>query len=483
MRYGNQEPTFQLVTDYHHSQGAFFTEQLAKWGVNLYPAQAYELDLMFARDEAGDVACKTICITKPRQNGKSYAARWYALIVAMAGKKVLYTCHNGSTTRKMFQFISATARRIPEVRKRLDGTTPFIRSAGSEGVYFATNRHGKAGLIEFQTRTNSGALGQTYDVIVCDEAQEIDYAQLEVIKPTTIASESGDPQMIFVGTPPGPKSAGDVFTDYHEQAHSGEAEGLWWLEWSATEVPSDMSDTAAVLEMAYRCNPAMGYRIKESNMLDAIYRFKARPDSFARMYLDWWTPQASIKGVIEPRVWAECLTENPPTGRTAFGVKLSPDGSYGSVCAATLSPDGIPHVELIFHENISAMGFGEIVDLIARNAKEVVYAAIDGRGGAETIIADLVSRGITAKAFGKVATADAIAANSMLINAVRERALTHLADPILEDAATGSVRRNIGKAGGFGFEGEHANVLEAAALAVWAVRTSKRNTEERPVIW
>lgn len=483
MRLGNQEPTFQLVTDYHHSQGAFFNERLKAWGVTLYPAQAYELELLFARSETGDVACKTICITKPRQNGKSYAARWYAIIMAMAGKKVLYTCHNGSTTRKMFGFISATAKRVPDIRKRLDPSVPFVRSAGNEGVYFAPNKSGKAGLIEFQTRTNSGALGQTYDVIVADEAQEIDYGQLEVIKPTTIASESGDPQMIFVGTPPSPKSAGDVFRDYHDQAHAGEIEGLWWLEWSATEVPADMSDTEAVLEMAYRCNPAMGYRIKESNMLDAIYRFRARPDSFARMYLDWWTPQASIKGVIEPHVWAEGLVERAPDGKTAFGVKLSADGTHGSVCAATLSPDGVPHVELIYDENVSAIGLSQVTDLIARNAKEVIYAAIDGRGNAETLIADLLARGCPPKAFGKVATHEAIAANAMLINAARERAITHLADPVLEDAATTSTRRNIGRGGGFGFDGEHSNVLEAAALAVWAVRTSKRNTEERPVLW
>ena len=483
MRRGSQEPTFQLVDSYHHSQGAFFTEQLRKWGIELYPAQSYELELMFARSESGEVASKTICVTKPRQNGKSYAARWYALIIAMAGKKVLYTCHNGSTTRKMFGFISATARRIPEIRKRLDGVTPFIRSAGSEGVYFAPNKYGRAGLIEFQTRTNSGALGQTYDVIVCDEAQEIDYSQLEVIKPTTIASESGDPQMIFVGTPPGPKSSGDVFRDYHEQAHSGEAEGLWWLEWSATEVPSDMGDADAILDMAYRCNPALGYRIKETNMRDAIYRFRARPDSFARMYLCWWTPQASIKGVIEPSAWAEGTVTQAPQGKTAFGVKLSPDGTHGSVCAATLSPEGVPHIELVYDSNVSAIGLAEVTDLVARNADEVIFAAIDGRGTAETLITDLLSRGVNARAFGKVSTRDAIAANAMLINAVRERALTHLDDPILEDAATTSTRRNIGRDGGFGFDGEHANVLEAAALAVWAVRTSKRNTEERPVLW
>lgn len=477
MRYGNQQPTYQLVGEHSAKQGEFWNKRIRSWGIELYPAQAYELELMLARDE-GHVACKTLCITKPRQNGKSYGGRIYAEIMGMAGKKVLYTCHNGSTTRKMFQFMAALSKRVPDIRKRLDPSLPYVRSAGNEGIYFANG-----GCIEFQTRTNSGALGTTYDVIVVDEAQELTYDQLEVIKPTTIAAESGEPQMVYIGTPPGPKSAGDVFADYHDQAHAGDIDGLWWLEWSATEVPADMADEKAVMELAYRCNPALGHRIKPANMLDAIRRFRARPDSFARMYLCWWTPQSTVKGVIDKQAWLDGQIAADPGGKRAFGVKLSADGVTGAVCVASLGASGIPHVELAYYENISTTGWAGIADMVERNADEIAYTVIDGKGAAEALTEELRSRGLPVKSFGRASTSDAIAANAMIVNATRERALTHLDDLVLNDAATASTRRNIGKGGGFGFEGEHATALEAAALAVWAVRTTNRDPERTTVIW
>lgn len=477
MRFGDQEPTYQLVSEHEKKQGEFWSARIKRWGIELYPAQAYELELMLARD-GGAPACKTLCITKPRQNGKSFAGRLYVVIMGMAGKKVLYTCHNGSTTRKMFQYIAALSKRVPDVRKRLDPSLPFVRSAGNEGVYFANG-----GCIEFQTRTNSGALGTTYDVIVVDEAQELTYEQLEVIKPTTIAAESGEPQMVYVGTPPVPKSAGDVFADYHDQAHAGVSPGLWWLEWSATEVPADMTDEKAVMELAYRCNPAMGYRIKPANMLDAIRRFRSRPDSFARMYLCWWTPQQSTKGVIDKQAWLDGLVKNAPEGKTAFGVKVSADGAQAAVCAAALSPAGVPHVELAYYENISAVGLAGIADMVERNADKAAYTVVDGKGAAEVLIEELKQRGLAVRSFGRASTAEAVAANAMLVNATRERALTHLDDPVLTDAATLCTRRSIGHSGGFGFEGEYATALEAAALAVWAVRTTNRDPERTTVIW
>lgn len=477
MEFGNQLPTYQLVSEHESKQGEFWARRIKRWGIDLYPAQAYELELMLAR-EGGSPACRTLCITKPRQNGKSFAGRLYAVIMGMAGKKVLYTCHNGSTTRKMFQFLSALANRASDVRKRLDPALPFVRSAGNEGIYFANG-----GCIEFQTRTNSGALGTTYDVIVVDEAQELTYEQLEVIKPTTIAAESGEPQMVYVGTPPGPKSAGDVFADYHEQAHAGDTPGLWWLEWSATEVPADMTDEKAVMSLAYKCNPAMGYRIKPANMLDAIRRFRSRPDSFARMYLCWWTPQQTVKGVIDPQAWADGTVKTEPSGKKAFGVKVSADGVTAAVCVATLSPAGVPHVELAYYENISAIGLVGIADMVERNADKIAYTVIDGKGAAEVLVETLKGRGIHPRSYGRASTSDAVAANTMLLNATRERALTHLEDPVLTDAATTSTRRSIGHSGGFGFEGEHATALEAAALAVWAVRTTNRDPERTTVIW
>ena len=151
------------------------------------------------------------------QNGKSFSARKYITTMGAAGKRCLYSAHNGSTVRKMFKYICDEIDATTNLRRLVKS---IYKAAGTEGIYFANG-----GCIEFQTRTTSGARGATYDVVVVDEAQELTYDQLDAIKPTMLASESGDPQMIYVGTPPSPTCHGDVFRDMHDLAHSGQAGG------------------------------------------------------------------------------------------------------------------------------------------------------------------------------------------------------------------------------------------------------------------
>ena len=86
--------------------------------------------------------------------------------------------------------------------------------------------------------------------------------------------------------------------------------------------------------------------------------------------------------------------------------------------------------------------------------------------------AELKARGVQPRSFVRCGTREVIAASSMLVNAVRELAITHLEDPVLQESAATSGRRPIGSAGGFGFGGEYAGPVEAASLALWAVRTS-----------
>lgn len=218
VRYGNQVPTFSVVGDYHHTFGPRAVRMFERWGVRFYPCQKNELDLFLARDRRNRYACRTICIAKPRQNGKSFGVRFYAIFcAAVEGKHVLFTAHRGDTVRKMFKFMRAFVLHTPDLaEKLLPGSDGIYKAAGSEGIYFSNG-----GLIEFATRTEGGARGETYDVIIFDEAQELTGDQYDAVVPTTIASESGDPQKIYLGTPPGPKCRGTIFRDYHDKAHGG----------------------------------------------------------------------------------------------------------------------------------------------------------------------------------------------------------------------------------------------------------------------
>ena len=66
------------------------------------------------------------------------------------------------------------------------------------------------GIIEFRTRTSKGGLGEGFDLLVIDEAQEYQDDQESALK--YVVTDSKNPtRPFFVGTPPTPVSSGTVF--------------------------------------------------------------------------------------------------------------------------------------------------------------------------------------------------------------------------------------------------------------------------------
>lgn len=476
VRLGSQEPTFSVVGEWHHTFGQQVVSLYRGWGVRLYPCQERELDLFLARDSHNRFACRTICISKPRQNGKSFGVRFYAIeCAAVEGRHVLFTAHVGNTVRKMFKFIRAFILHTPDLAQRLlPGSDGIYKAQGSEGIYFANG-----GLIEFATRTEGGGRGETYDVIIFDEAQHLTDDQYDAIVPTTIASDTGDPQKIFLGTPPGPKCRGTVFRRMHDKVHAGATRGTWWLEWSTEEIPN-LADRLGTLETAYRTNPALGYRIREDVMLDAIDGATST-EGFAREFLGWWTPIAMVEVVrpVDRDDWLLCSTTSPPeTGDVTYAVKLSSDGTHGAIAVCSINGAAPPHVELACDPISLAGGVRRFRDFLLDVSGFADAIVVDGRGIAQTLVDQLIESGIDDDLIVLPSTSDMTAACASFVDATREHALTHFDQAPLNDAVCGCGRRRIGTAGGFGFqsaEGADATLAEAAALAYWCATDTRRN--------
>ena len=473
VRLGSQEPTFEVVSDYHHTFGPKAVALFQRWGVRYYPCQEHELDLFLARDRRNRFACRTIGITKPRQNGKSFGVRFYAIwCAAVEGRHVLFTAHRGKTVRKMFKFIRMFVLNCPDLKEKLmPGPDGIYKAAGSEGIYFANG-----GMIEFATRTDGGARGETYDVIIFDEAQELTDEQYDAVVPTTIASESGDPQKIYLGTPPGPKCAGTVFRGLHDKVHAGNTTGIWWVEWAATSIP-DMGDPMAVLELVYQTNPAMGYRIKEDVMLDVIHA-ATNPDGFAREFLGWWVDLSeNVNAVITIAEWSACAIAKPTReGDVTYAVRFSPDGKTAALAACYYKQGGVPFVYVVDSRSM-AHGLGWFCDTLTRIWEKAKLIVIDGQANAQTLYNRLVKAGVKKKALRLAKSTDATSAYSGFLNAVREGHVTHFGQPTLDRSATGSEKRLIGKSGGWGFQSTEtadATLVEACCWAHWGATTSKR---------
>ena len=473
-RLGSQEPTWKHVGSYATSAGDAACRYFAKHGARFYDSQKLEFELMLARDADGGFAAKSLCITKPRQNGKSYAARWYVLWMAMVcHKRCLFSAHHSRTSRDMFKQIVD----MLEADEKFMGEVDYIyRAGGYEGIYFD-----KGGCIEFQTRTNSGGRGGTYSVLVLDEAQELTPAQQDALLPTVSAAGEIDegesePQKIYIGTVPGPECQGTVFREMHDRVHAGESD-VWWLEWGAQGEKLEDVDVDNV-DLWYACNPAMGRRMRESTVQDEHDTMTR--DGFARERLGWWSPTAGkAQYMVTRERWDDLEVDSAPDewDKQAYGVRFTADGKFVALSVCVTSGD-TAHVEFI-REAMTYDGTAWLVDWLAERRSRFAAVAIDGKADVEDLFQRLVSAGVPRRAVMVARTSDAISASGMIMNAINDGTLTHVADEALEESVTGAMRRKIGNAGGFGFEGEFAERFDACALALWAARTTKRDPNRK----
>lgn len=485
MRRGSQEPTFKRVGSYYSSNGSDVIEVFEdEGGASFYPCQKYELELMLAENEDGSPATTTLCISKPRQNGKSYSARNYAAYKAdFEHKRVLYSAHHSSTTHKMFlELLNLfdNPKRYPEFAADVKYV---IRARGLEGIYFNDWKDEDGvmhdgGCIEFQTRTNSNARGGTYSVIIVDEAQELTEDQLASMLPTiSAASEVDDatamPQIIYLGTPPDDTCRGTVFRGMRDKAHDlSKDTNIWWLEWAIEE--PDKVTRENVIDLAYMTNPAMGYRITELVVLNEFDTMAI--DKFVRERLGYWSPVLTeqVEYVIPNELWESCKSEQPkPDGKVAYGVKFSADGSEVCLAAAVITDDGQSRIELIDRQ-LTSNGTRWLAEWLNQRYTKASCVVIDGRNGVDVLIDRITDVWRMKGSVIRPSYKDVIGSVTLLIDGLNEHTLTWFyLQQSLTESALSVTKRPI--AGGWGFGGDNSIPLEACALALYGAKTSKRN--------
>ena len=476
-RYGRQQPTFERVGEYDHTDGPEAADVFAAYGVDFIPAQRHEFDLMLAKREDGFPAATSISISRPRQNGKSFAACYYsAWMCAVEGWNVCYTAHNGGTVTKFFRRLCQLFEDEANAdwHALLDHT---YKQPGREGIYLNSGAY-----IEFAVRTN-GARGGTYDLLIVDEAQEYTSDQQNAIKPT-ISATGHPPQTIYIGTPAYPGCHGTIFKRNHQRAHN-DIGGGWWLEWAIQKLPKEDAGPELLLEYAYDTNPMLGRLITEEAVLDEIDDMDF--DGLCRERLGWWMPDdGGYEHAISADAWNDCATDAPPDpkdGKVAYGVKFAPDGTHAAVAVA-VAVEGKPvHVELVSVRS-TAHGMGWVPKLLAPMKDDACCYLADGKGVAENMELQLRKAGLPRLFCRTASTRDVIQADARLMDLIRSGGMTHFGQQELTDSAIGASKRVIGNKqnAAYGF-GEAPDVdpapIEAAALAVHAVLTTLRNPRKK----
>lgn len=417
----------------------------------------------------------------PRQNGKSWVVIAFCLwALLVLGAKVAYTAHNYSTVCDIFdrfkRLFGTKANDQHAEHPELNSLVSAVRGTTSrEAVVLKTGA-----AVHFSTRTDSSLRGQSFDILVVDEAQELTDTQQKAILATTNAGPLGNPLTVYIGTPPGPEARGTVFRNVRESALGDDADDILWLEWGADEV-GDVWDRSRW----YECNPSLGTLSDESSFVAAAG--SSTPLDFAQEYLGYWLPRLRERPVIDASKWEACRTDAPPSdGVVCYAAKFSPDGGRGCVAVALKPRDGGPvHVEIAKAQAMDG-GVSWAADWIAQRLDKAACVVVDGKAHGDDLAQRLRDAGAGRRAVVQARPQDVAAACSLLVNSVAERSMTHFGQSSLNKSATETRKRQIGNGGGFGFDAiddADPTLVEAAALALWASKTTKRDPERRATVW
>ena len=199
------------------------------------------------------------------------------------------------------------------------------------------------------------------------------------------------------------------------------------------------------------------------------------PDGFARERLGWWSPLLiENDSAINEDDWKACVSDKmKPQGKTAYGVKFSPDSTYVTLCGAVIPKEGPARISLIAMKQVG-MGTKWLADWLNERYNEASCVVIDGKNGVD-VLADKISD--TWRAKGSVIRSkpkDVIAAAGLLTDMLAEKTVTwYRKHETLNESALKSTKRAI--SGGWGFGGDCSGPIEAASLALWGAKTTKRD--------
>lgn len=459
-RYGEQLPTHSVVIPYDSTLGGEAVKLYNKSRRKAMPWQEQQIYDIMAVNDSGLWLHMKYGYSIPRRNGKSEILIMRIIWGLKHGEKILYTAHRTSTSSDMWARVVEAITACGYVEKQ-DFKT--IKSHGFERIEMFES----GGILCTRTRSSKSGLGEGFDLLVIDEAQEYTADQQSALQ--YLVTSSKNPQTIMCGTPPTAVSAGTVFPKYRRKTLSGENGNSGWAEWSLPKM-SDMS----ARELWYRTNPSLGYTLTERNIADEDFD-DAIDANIQRLGVWILYKQNSAITLAE---WERCKSEKPALKSPVqlfFGVSYAKASGNISVAVACRTADG-----RIFVEGIdcypSRAGVGAILPYL--RSKHCAGVVIDGASGYAILTDEMKNAGIKKPpVIPKVA--EVIAANQLFEQQVFAGLIAHAGQPALTQAVTNCDHRPIG--GGFGYvtllEDADVGLVEAVSLAHWLCS----NTKEKKV--
>lgn len=376
--------------------------------------QRFVLDDWLAQHR-GKWSALTCGLAVPRQNGKNALLEVREIFGMVGlGERILHTAHEVKTAQKHFRRLKhffGNSKNDPGARyPELNALVETVRSVNGQEAIILTN----GGSVEVIARSKSSGRGFTVDVLVMDEAQEMQEDALEALMPTTSAAPLGNPQWIFTGTPPGPSASGEVFSRVRREALSGSSSRLAWHEWSPPDA-FDLDDRA----LWRMTNPGLDSGRLQIAVIEGE-RARFSDDGFARERLGKWASvDGSSRAISEPEWSATGVDEAPTEGLRVFTVAFNIDGSRLAMAGGIRHDSGV-HVELLdAADGDIASGLGALADWLAARWRKTAQIVLCGAAGAPVLAQLLKDRKVPDAVVKIASTQEYTTSCSSTLDAVR----------------------------------------------------------------
>lgn len=491
---GAQRPRIDHVPRYATSTGPEAVALAAKAGLILDDWQQYLLTCWLGETAGGKWSASTIGLMVSRQNGKGalLEARELAGLFLLEEPVIVHTAHLQDTANVHFRRLVERIKDTPELEGRLAKPGGILRGHGTETIQLSRNPEtGVAPRLEVRTRTGSGGLGFSINLLVFDEAMIISDPMHQALVPTLSAqSIGGNLQRIYTGSAvdeDNPSHQGIPFARVREQGIAG-APGTMYSEWSLDLADPAEVNLASITDEELRAtNPGAEIRIGLPYIRqDEIPALGARGTAVQRLGVGLWPRTDGLEGVvIMPDEWvARTDAESKITGPVCLAIDVDPARKWCSVAAAGFRADGKPHVEMIERRRGTGWALDYMLERVDRHP--VIAVLIDGRSPANSLREGLAERLPVGKLRpNEITVLTAVQhaeACGMFFDAVQQDRLRHIGQPELAEALRGATKRPLTDAWAWSRINSTVDIspLVACTLALWGSEVFREGV---PRVW
>lgn len=459
-RRGRQTPTTRVALPYNNTLGQEAVDLYQKtdrtaqeWQVNLLrDIMAQNADGLWTHSKYGYAV--------PRRNGKNEVVAIRELWGLMHGENILHTAHRTTTSRSAWE----------RLKQLLDDAEIVHKDSGALGQETIRCKE-TGGTIHFRTRTSKGGLGEGFDLMIIDEAQEYTEDQETSLK--YVVSAAPNPQTLFCGTPPTTESSGTVFMHMRDTILTDGMEDTGWAEWSVDEIHKQTD-----IDAWYECNPSLGSILTERAVKAEI---GGNELDFNIQRLGYWI-RYNLKSAVSRAEWDELQCQDKPELRSSIfvGIKYSKTDSV-AMSIAIRTADG-----KIFVEGIDCRPFRDGTDWIVAFLRRIEYATvvIDGASGQHLLKEAMHDARLYKVLLPKVV--DIIKANASFEERLAAKEICHMGQPSMVNSVTNCEKRQIGSNGGFGYksinEAYDIALMDSMILAQWICGQKTKATVTRQKI-